>query len=303
MMAAMRPGIEFLLLDVFARRAFEGNQLAVFPDAAGLEDEEMQALAREMHFSETTFILASRPGTRGWPVRIFTPAREVPFAGHPTLGTAYVVWDRFLERQANEVLLDLKVGTVPVEVGEKGQLLTMTQKAPEFGRTVSAAEAAEVLGLAPGEIDERFPAEEVSTGLPFLIVPVRRLEAVRAITVNLTAYYRLVDRLEAKAVLAFCPETVDPECRLHVRVFCDYYDVPEDPATGSANGCLCGWLVRHRYLGTDGFAIRTEQGVELQRPSELWLEGRETPGGIVVRVGGRVVPVAAGALTSPGPGL
>lgn len=303
MMAAMITSLEFLIMDVFARRRFEGNQLAVFPHAAGLADTEMQMLAREMHFSETTFILAERPGTGGWPVRIFTPAREVPFAGHPTLGTAFVIWDRFLNRQTDEVRLDLKVGTVPVEVKESGRLLMMTQKTPEFGQRVNAAVAAEVLGLGVEEIDDRFPVEEVSTGLPFLIVPLRKLAAARAARVNLEAYYRLVERLKAKAVLVFCPETVDPECRLHVRVFCDYYDVPEDPATGSANGCLCGWLVRHRYLGADKLAIRTEQGVEMQRPSELRLEGQETPEGIVVRVGGQVVPVAAGALTSFESGL
>ncbi|MEO0079013.1 MAG: PhzF family phenazine biosynthesis isomerase, partial [candidate division WOR-3 bacterium] len=148
----MTHGREFLILDVFARERFQGNQLAVFPDAAGLTDEEMQALAREMHFSETTFILADRPNERGWPVRIFTPAREVPFAGHPTLGTAYVIWDRFLSRQVDEVKLDLKVGTVPVEVRESGRLLMMTQNSPEFGCRVDAAEAAEVLGLEADEL-------------------------------------------------------------------------------------------------------------------------------------------------------
>jgi len=303
MMAAVISGIEFLILDVFARQRFAGNQLAVFPRATGLADEEMQALATEMHFSETTFVLGERPGKRGWPVRIFTPAQEVPFAGHPTLGTAYVIWDRFLNRQTEEVKLDLKVGAVPVEVTDSGRLFTMTQPPPEFGRTVPAAEVAEVLGLTPADIDKRFPAEEVSTGLAFLIVPVRRLAVVQRIRVNLAAYYRLIERLEAKGVLAFCPETADPENRLHLRVFCDYYGVPEDPATGSANGCLCGWLVKHRYFGAAEFAIRTEQGIEMQRPSELELEGRATEGGIVVRVGGRVVPVAEGALTSEAPRL
>jgi trans-2,3-dihydro-3-hydroxyanthranilate isomerase len=111
---------EFIICDVFARRRFEGNQLAVFPDGAGLSAEEMQTLAREIHFSETTFITATEPGERGWPVRIFTPASEVPFAGHPTLGTAYVIWDRFLGRKADEVKLDLAVGVVPVAVEDGG---------------------------------------------------------------------------------------------------------------------------------------------------------------------------------------
>jgi trans-2,3-dihydro-3-hydroxyanthranilate isomerase len=254
----------------------------------------MQTLAREIHFSETTFILADKPNELGWPVWIFTPASEVPFAGHPTLGTAYVIWDRFLGRKADEVKLDLKVGVVPVAVEEGGKRLVMTQVPPEFGKSVEPAEVARVLGLSPEEIDGCFPCQEVSTGLDFLIVPVKRLGSVQNIKVSLAEYYRLIDRLEAKAVLAFCPQTIDPQCRLHVRVFCDYYDVPEDPATGSANGCLCAWLVKHRYLGASGFAIHTEQGVEMKRPSLLYLQGGEKDGGIMVRVGGRVVVAGRG---------
>jgi trans-2,3-dihydro-3-hydroxyanthranilate isomerase len=285
---------EFVICDVFARRRFEGNQLAVFPDGAGLSSDEMQTLAREIHFSETTFILSDRPNERGWPVRIFTPASEVPFAGHPTLGTAYVIWDRFLDRKADEVKLDLNVGVVPVAVEENGGRLVMTQKPPVFGRSVEPSVAARVLGLTVDEIDTRFPVLEVSTGLCFLIVPVKRLGSMQHIQVNLGEYYRLTERLEAKAVLAFCPHALDPACRLHVRVFCDYYDVPEDPATGSANGCLCAWLSRHRFLGGSDFAIHTEQGVEMKRPSLLYLAASEAQGRITVRVGGRVVPAGRG---------
>ena len=285
---------KFIICDVFARKRFEGNQLAVFPDGSGLTDEEMQSLAREIHFSETTFIMADRPNERGWPVRIFTPASEVPFAGHPTLGTAFVIWDRFLGRKADEVKLDLKVGVVPVVVEENGERLVMTQVPPVFGAMVEPEAAARALGLELADIDSRFPVQEVSTGLAFVIVPVKSLAAMQSIKVNLAEYYRLTDALEAKAVLAFSPETIDPQCRLHVRVFCDYYDVPEDPATGSANGCLCAWLVRHGYLGVSEFAIHTEQGVEMRRPSLLYLQGGERNGGITVRVGGKVVVAGRG---------
>jgi len=287
---------EFVICDVFARQRFQGNQLAVFPEGSGLSEEEMQTLAREIHFSETTFVLAGCPNARGWPVRIFTPAREVPFAGHPTLGTAYVIWDRFLAAAASEVRLDLKVGILPVAVEEAGQRLVMTQQSPRFGKTVAPADAARVLGLSVEEIDAGFPCQEVSTGLPFLIVPVMRLGSVQNIRINLGAYYTLTDHLEAKAVLAFCAKTLDPQCRLHVRVFCDYYDVPEDPATGSANGCLCAWLVKHRYLGAADFTIHTEQGLEVRRPSLLYLQGAERDGEILVRVGGRVVIAGRGEL-------
>jgi trans-2,3-dihydro-3-hydroxyanthranilate isomerase len=285
---------KFIICDVFARKRFEGNQLAVFPDATGLTDEAMQLLAREIHFSETTYILSDRTGERGWPVRIFTPAREVPFAGHPTLGTAYVIWNRFLGRGVDEVNLDLKVGVVPVRVEDAGERLMMTQVPPTFGRTVEPADAARVLSLGTEDVDNRFPVQEVSTGLSFLIVPLKTLAAVQSIKVNLAEYDRLINCLEAKAVLAFCSETVDPQCRLHVRVFCDFYDVPEDPATGSANGCLCAWLVKHRYLGVSDFVISTEQGLEMQRPSLLHLDGSEVNHRITVRVGGKVVVAGAG---------
>ncbi|MBN2537678.1 PhzF family phenazine biosynthesis protein [candidate division WOR-3 bacterium] len=289
-------GLEFLVLDVFARERFQGNQLAVFPHAAGTSDRLMQDLAREMHFSETTFILDNKPNERGWPVRIFTPAREVPFAGHPTLGTAWTIWDRFLGRRADSVLLDLKVGVVPVEIHDGGERLVMTQVSPEFGDACPHARAARALGLEPGDIDGRFPCREVSTGLWFLIVPVRTLAAMKRIRINRAEYERLAGKMRAKAVLAFCPETEDPECRLHVRVFCEYYDVPEDPATGSANGCLCAWLVRERFFGTPAVELATEQGIEIGRPSRLLLDGREQDGRIAVRVGGRVVPVGRGVI-------
>lgn len=289
------PGA-FLILDVFARRPFEGNQLAVFPSAAGLTTNQMQAIAREMHFSETTFILDDKPNARGFPVRIFTPAMEVPFAGHPTLGTAWVIWDRILNQATDRVMMDLAVGVVPVDIHDDGERLVMKQVPPEFGDTCPAERAAAVLGLTPDEIDERFACQEVSTGIWFLIVPVRTLDAVRRIKVNRVEYDRLVDEMQAKAVLAFCPETVSADCHLHVRVFCDWYDVPEDPATGSANGCLAAWLVRHRYSGKSDVELFAEQGFELGRPSRLWLSACPEGDRISVRVGGRVVPVAAGRL-------
>jgi len=287
---------EFLICDVFCREKFQGNQLAVFPDGAGLTDEEMQVLAREMHFSETTFVLADRPGPRGFPVRIFTPAREVPFAGHPTLGTAFVIRQEFLAGAADKVVLDLKVGSIPVDVVEQGSRFVMTQAAPEFGGVVEPARAAATLGLKEEDVDTRFPVQEVSTGLWFLIVPVKKLAAVQGIRVNLAEYHGLARALQAKAVLAFCPETVGPDCDFHVRVFCDYYDVPEDPATGSANGCFCAWLVKHRYSGRPEVSARCEQGIELQRPSLLYLEGSEREGRIEVRVGGRAVLVGRGTI-------
>jgi len=291
----VRASFEFVICDVFARAPLQGNQLAVFPHAAGTSTETMQALAREMHFSETTFILADEPNARGWPVRIFTPAREVPFAGHPTLGTAHFIWDRLLGRKGDEVRLDLRVGVVPVSVEESGERLMMTQVAPVFGPTATAAEVASVLGIEPEDVDPRWPVQEVSTGLWFFIVPVRTLDAVRSVRVDPAHYGRFIRHREAKAILVFCAQTELEGTDLHARVFCDYYGVPEDPATGSAGGCLAAWLSRHRYFGRPGFSARVEQGIEINRPSELFIEASEQSGIITVRVGGRVIPVAFGA--------
>lgn len=284
----------FTICDVFARRMFAGNQLAVFPDAAGMDAEEMQTLAREIHFSETTFITADKPGPKGWPVRIFTPAREVPFAGHPTLGTAHVIWDRFLGRKADTVVLDLEAGPVPVAIESGGERLVMTQLSPEFGAAFSPRAAAAVLGLDSADIDTRYECSEVSTGLWFGIIPVKTLDAMRRIRVNLAEYYRLGRGLESKAFLAFAPQAENPDCDLHVRVFCDYYHVPEDPATGSANGCLCAWLVQHRFGGAERVELHVEQGIEMGRPSRLYLDGVEETGRITVRVGGAVVVAGRG---------
>ncbi len=287
---------EFVICDVFTNRQFSGNQLAVFLDAAGLEGEKMQALAREMHFSETTFIMSHRPGERGWPVRIFTPAREVPFAGHPSLGTGFVIWREFLGRSADRVVLDLAVGSIPVEVIGNGERFVMTQAEPDFGDVIEPGRAAAILGITEDDIDVRFPVQEVSTGLWFLIVPVRKLEPVQQIRICRPEYDRLCSEHRAKAVLAFCPETLEPESDFHVRVFCDYYDVPEDPATGSANGCLCAWLVRHEYSGKPEVRAICEQGFEIMRPSRLYLEGRRRGAGIEVKVGGGVVMTARGTV-------
>ena len=289
----------FCIVDVFADRKYAGNQLAVVRDAAAISDEDMQLIAREMHFSETTFILSDKQRDGGFDVRIFTPEEELPFAGHPTLGTAYVIQQEILRQRAEEVRLNLKVGQIPVSFTYRDgqpEVLWMRQKAPEFGRDWSRDTIAEVLNLAPGQIDDRFPIQEVSTGVFFIIVPLKSLDAVRRAHVNRERYFELVRSAQAKAILVFAPETYDPQNQLNVRMFADYYGVAEDPATGSANGCLAGYLVKHRYFGTEHIDLRVEQGHEIKRPSLLLLRARDHDGQIEVSVGGTVVPVARGEL-------
>ncbi len=286
-------GLPFTIVDVFAESKYSGNQLAVFRGAEGLSGETMQAIARETHFSETTFILGGRPRANGWDVRIFTPGEEVPFAGHPTLGTAHVIREEILKGKAEKITLNLKAGAIPV-VLESGGIGWMRQNEPEFGPTHPAAALAAVLGLSPESIDRRFPVEEVSTGLPFFIVPLRGLDSLKAAKIDRDRYFALVRDTHAKGILAFCPQGREKGDDLSVRVFVDWFGVPEDPATGSGNGCLAGWLVRHRFFGGPAIDLRSGQGHEIGRPSRLLLKAEEKDGRIAVSVGGRSLTVAEG---------
>ena len=288
---------QFYLADVFARERYAGNQLAVVTDAEALDTDEMQAIAAEMGFSETTFVTGP-PADGAWPVRIFTPAAEVPFAGHPTLGTASVIRERLADGRPETVTLDLKVGAVPVDVvpGDSGETLWMTQQAPSFGDRLDHADLAAVLGLPEHSLDADWPVQIVSTGLPTIVVPLADRDALEAIDLDRAAYERVTGDREAKNVLAFCPEPREPENDIADRVFAPFYDVPEDPATGSSNGCLAAYLARHEYFGEPVVDTRVEQGYEMGRPSLLSLRADATGEDGTVAVGGQVVAVAEGTL-------
>lgn len=291
--------MHFWIVDVFAEERYAGNQLAVVRAATGLTDGEMQSIAREFNFSETTFIMSGIPRDGGYDVRIFTPGAEVPFAGHPTLGTAYVIQREIAREPVKEIVLNLGVGQVSVAIeyaGGEPERLTMTQKEPSFGAAHDMEEVARVLGLAVSDIDERFPIEEVSTGLPFIIVPLKGLAAIKSIRVDKERYFTLVENAEAKALLVFSPEPNREENDISVRMFADFYGIPEDPATGSGCGALAAYLARHSCFGTDSVDIRAEQGFEIGRPSLLHLQAGKREGRISVRVGGKVISVASGIL-------
>jgi trans-2,3-dihydro-3-hydroxyanthranilate isomerase len=290
---------QFYILDVFAEEKYAGNQLAVVRDAADISDSQMLQITKEMNYSETTFILSDEPREDGYDVRIFTPAAEVPFAGHPTLGTAYIIKHEIMKEPAETVVLNLKVGQIPVTSGSEGKekdILWMKQKEPTFGLTIKPAPISRVLGLDESDIDDRFTIQEVSTGLPFIIVPLNNLDAVKRAKVNTEECFKLVEDTQAKMILVFCPETYNQGNDLNVRVFCDYYGISEDPATGSGNGCLAGYLTKHCFFGNDKVDIRVEQGYEIGRPSLLYLRSEQKEGMIDLFVGGKVVMVAEGRL-------
>lgn len=283
----------FYIVDVFAEEKYAGNQLAVVRGAEHLSDAEMQKIASEMNYSETAFILSEEEKDGGYDVRIFTPEEEVPFAGHPTLGTAFVLRREVLARPVECLSLNLKAGKISVTFGE---VLWMEQLPPVFGDTPDPALTASALSLDEADLDDRYPVQEASTGLPFIVTPLKRLDALKRCRIDQSRYSGLVAGREARAILVFAPEPHDEDNDLSARMFAPALGVPEDPATGSANGCLAGYLVEHRYLGTDSIAVRVEQGYEIGRPSLLYLRAWRHGGEISVSVGGKVQMVAKGEL-------
>ncbi len=293
--------MKFSIVDVFAETKYTGNQLAVIwgEGVERLSDQEMLKIAQEMNYSETTFICDSEPDNGGYPVRIFTPKRELPFAGHPTLGTAYIISEEIIKTDVIQVILNLAVGQIPVnwKPEESGkQILWMRQNSPEFTHIYDHKLLAPVLNLELSDFDPDYPIQEVSTGIPFIIVPLKTQSALRKAKVNLEYYTELIKRTMAKEIFIFCPETHHPENQLCARMFAPALGITEDPATGSANGCLAGYLSHYRYFGSDQVNIRVEQGYEIDRPSLLLLKAEKIGDLIQVEVGGNVIKVAEGIL-------
>lgn len=260
----------------------------------------MQQIAKEMNYSETTFITSDeKEENNGFNVRIFTPDGEVPFAGHPTLGTAYVIQQDLIKKPVEKVNLNLKVGQIPVKINYKNkepQNLIMNQKLPEFNKKFELEQIAGILSLKKEDIDNKYPIESVSTGLPFIIVPLKDLESLKNAEINKEKYYELIEDIEAKDILIFCPESHEQKGELSVRVFAEYYGIPEDPATGSANGCLAGYLIKHKYFEKNKIDIKVEQGYEIGRPSLITLKAEQKNKEIDISVGGNVIKIAKGQL-------
>ncbi|HEY6689651.1 MAG TPA: PhzF family phenazine biosynthesis protein [Rubrobacter sp.] len=284
--------LTFYIVDVFAEEKYAGNQLAVVRGGAGLADEALQKIALEMNYSETTFVLSEEETGGGYEVRIFTPGEEVPFAGHPTLGTAYVIRHEILGGPVASISLRLKAGDIPVTFGE---VLWMRQLPPTFGATLDSTLVARTLNLETADLDDRSPVQEVSTGLPALVVPLRDLGALRRCEVDWERYTEVAG--PGKNLYVFCPEPHDGgPGDLSARMFANDLGIPEDPATGSAAGCLAAYLLEHGYLGTDSVDVRVEQGYEIGRPSLLYLQAARDGDEIRVDVGGKVQMVARGEL-------
>lgn len=292
----MTKRLSLVQIDVFSAKPLEGNALAVVLDGNGLTEEQMQALAKETNLSETTFILPRDPAVereRGLRVRIFTVAEELPFAGHPTLGTAFVLRAR---TRAAEIRLDLNAGLVSVsfeDTAGQPSFGEMTQVEPKFGARHDPVAVARVLGLAADELDRALPVETVSTGLPFTVVPIRTLATMRKLYVEHVRAAEYLAPTGSKFFYFVSRETVDPDARLHARMF--FYN-GEDPATGSAAGCAAAWMVAHGVARPEE-RVLIEQGVEMQRPSRIFVRASRTDNRVVnVRVGGNAVEVMRGEI-------
>jgi trans-2,3-dihydro-3-hydroxyanthranilate isomerase len=299
----MSVSYEFVQLDVFTRTPLTGNPLAIFTDARGLTDQQMQSLAREMNLSETTFVLPREPqveAEEGKRVRIFTVEEELPFAGHPTLGTALYLHSTAASR---EIVLDLNVGKIGVRFSTDsdhrrnrvaGDVFgEMRQRDPEFGPTLPPDKVASVLGTDGGEIAAGRPSQIVSTGLPFAIVPIRDSKTLANLKPDLAKVGALLEGTGARFCYFISPERQD---QLEVRARMFFYG-GEDPATGSAAGCAVSWMVRHGVAKSDE-QIVIYQGVEARRPSEIFVRAtRKGEKVINVRVGGYAVEVLRGTVS------
>lgn len=282
-------GLAYEVLDVFAEAPLAGNPVAVIFGAARLDTATMQAIARETNLSETTFVLGDAARDDAFDVRIFTPASELPYAGHPTLGTAFAIRARLPGGSASEVVLRLGVGPVAVRFASDG-VAWLTAPAARFEKQEPRDGIARTLGLEADALHPALPIESQVAGVRQLFVPLRDLDALARCRVDAAAYDRLVAGGAPDSLYAFARGARDPANHFSVRLFAPAKGVPEDPATGSAAGWLGAYLVRHRVLGDGPIDVRLEQGHALSRPSLL----RVRAGVSGSEVGGRVIPVARG---------
>lgn len=289
----------FYMVDVFAEQPYSGNPLAVFVGAEQLSYEKMQRLAAEMNFSETTFVNSSPDEWGGYSVRVFTPAREIAFTGHPIVGTAWVIRHHVIAEPRPEVLLNLAVGQVSVtfETSVDGREIVWFRAPPiKLGVTSSYEPFAAALGLSPEDIDLITPIQMVSAGTSAVIVPLRNLDALRRSKLNLDAYAALSAKGFPPLVYLYCRETHQSQNDFCVRFFFEAHGVREDPATGNGAAFFGAYLLEHQDKPELGMSVRIEQGYEIRRPSLVMLRARKFNGNHEVSVGGYVIPTVQGEL-------
>ena len=278
--------LKFYLTDVFTTTKYSGNQLATIIVDSELPESKMLKIAREFNFSETTFVIAPKADSNSFKTRIFTPASEIPFAGHPTLGTAFLL-HKFYSPNTNKITLELPVGNIPVNLSSN--TLWMTQNKAEYLEFYSKEAIASLLNIDEDEIRTDLPIQRVSTGLPALIIPLKNLNAVKKTKPIENIYNKLFNGKNDLTLYVFSEETYSNENDLNARVFFNAFGIREDPATGSATGCLGGYLSKHLNRNIN---ISVEQGFEIDRKSVLKLNVTNN----IIKVGGKVSLTAKGEL-------
>ena len=282
--------MKFYIVDCFAEGKYQGNELLVVKADRPVTDEEQQKIAREINFSETAFILSDKQADGGYDVRIWTPnVGEVPFAGHPTLGTAHVIRHCYEGGGNDSVKLNLKVGQIPIAVTEDG--MTMSQNPPVFGDIMQKQEIAEVFGISTEDIDEKYPVQWVSTGLEAVIVPLKSRRALSEIKMDRPAFERYIERHPKNYCnhlffVGMGNNTLAARCMME--------DYVEDPATGSANGDLAGYLLKHNWFGIQDIRYTVVQGEDMGRKSILHVHASRKYEDWIIEVGGNCYIVAEG---------
>ncbi|PSL41356.1 trans-2,3-dihydro-3-hydroxyanthranilate isomerase [Planomicrobium soli] len=300
--------LNYSLLDVFTNVPFGGNQLAVFHEGDSLTTDMMQKIARELNLSETVFLSSAINPDNQKKLRIFTPQMELPMAGHPTIGAAFLLADQDLiqtKEGVSDWILEEAVGDIPVTVYKEEGLITkveMIQPLPSFGKRFPKVEqVAELLSLTPEDLNTELPLQTVSTGVPFLFVPVRSLAAINKINFRSDVWEQHFSLNEAtRHIFVFTLETEHPASTVHSRMFAPAMGIPEDPATGAASGPLGAYLVEHAVIpeAENGiYSIRSEQGLEMGRPSFVDITIVKTGHDFrQVKIGGISVTVGKGQL-------
>ncbi len=295
--------LSYHLVDVFTDRPFGGNQLAVFTNGRGISGGVMQQIAKELNLSETTFVLPPENAESDYRLRIFTPAAELPFAGHPTIGTAFVLArENFFEPSNGQATIRFQegVGMIPVSINfddREPSLVTMEQPLPDFGEEFTDREViAEMLSIGPEGLDGRYPIQIVSSGVPFWYVPVKDMSTIKRVRLRTDLWERALKDSSSPHVFMFTTETEAPESTVHCRMFAPAFGIAEDPATGGASGPLGAYLVKYGIAkGGVGNTIISEQGFEIGRPSIIYITIEQSGDRFTgVKVGGKSVYMGEG---------
>jgi trans-2,3-dihydro-3-hydroxyanthranilate isomerase len=302
-------GIKYYIVDVFASNKYEGNQLAVFVDLDDrLSDAQMQTMAREINFSETTFIKSIKESdteTR-CVMRIFTPEHEVPFAGHPSIGTTCIIAKFLLKSVKSDLILALKIGDIPMKILEPKRLdesvFFMRQTQPEFKNVFTINEISEELGIPLDDLDPSVPIEEITTGLPYIIIPLKNRAAIDHLNLDLNGFISFLEKRNryrtnsptghSTSLFFFTKETYSADNQYNTRMLLvENGRLSEDAATGSANGCFLAYLLKHQ---NSTIKATVEQGFQMHRPSFIYLDGAYTEGSFALNVGGKTQLIAEG---------